>query len=87
MQLDATKIYDPCKPCSVIDNDFFCRAARREREGYRPQPLGALRWCALLVEGLAFSALDVPLEDERTVPDSSERARRDRQVVANQIQF
>src|SRR5271154_4682696 len=87
MQLDAAKIYDPCQPGSVIDNDFFRSAARREREGYRPQPLGALRWCALLVEGLAFGAVDVSLEDERTVTDSSERAPRDRQVVANQIQF
>ncbi len=27
MQFDATKIYDPGKPCRVIDNDFFRGAA------------------------------------------------------------
>ena len=71
MQLDAAKIYDPCQPRSVIDNDFFRGAARRKRERDRPQPLGTLRRCALLVEGLAFGAVDVSLEDERTIADSS----------------
>jgi hypothetical protein len=77
MQLDATKIDDPRKPRRVIDNDFFRSASRRERECYRSQPRGPLRWCALLIERLTFGAIDVSLEDQRTVPDSDERARRD----------
>jgi len=87
MQLDATEIDDPRKPRRVIDNDFFRSASRRERERYRSQPRGALRWCALLIERLTFGAIDVSLEDKRTIPDSGQRARRDRQIVANQVQF
>src|SRR6266404_2953280 len=75
MQLDATEIDDPRKPRRVIDNDFFRSASRRERERYRSQPRGALRWCALLIERLTFGAIDVSLEDKRTVSDSGERAR------------
>jgi hypothetical protein len=77
MQLDATKIDDPRKPRRVIDNDFFRSASGRERECYRSQPRGALRWCALLIERLTFGAIDVSLEDKRTVSDSDEHARRD----------
>ena len=87
MQFDAAEIDDPRKPCWVIDHDFFRSASRRERERYRSQPRGVLRWRALLIERLTFGAIDVSLEDKRTVPDSCERARRDRQIVANQVQF
>lgn len=87
MQLDATEIDYPRKPRCVIDNDFFRSASRRKRERYRSQPRGVLRWCALLIERLTFGAIDVSLEDKRTIPDSGERARRDRQIVANQVQF
>ena len=87
MQLDATEIDDPRKPRRVIDNDFFRSASRRERERYRSQPRGTLRWCALLIEGLTFGAIDVSLKDKRTVPDSGERARRDRQIVTDQVDF
>jgi len=87
MQLDAAKIDDPRKPRCVIDNDFFRGASRRERECYRLQPRWALRWCAFLIERLTFGAIDVALEDKRTVPDTKERARRDRQVVAHQVKF
>src|SRR5271166_1752038 len=87
MQLDATEVDDPCKSRRVIDNDFFGSASRRERQRCRSQPWRALRWCALLIERLTFSAVDVSLEDKRTIPDSGERARRHRQIVANQVQF
>jgi hypothetical protein len=40
-----------------------------------------------LIESLTFGAIDVSLEDKRTVPDSGERARRDRQVVADHVKF
>ena len=43
--------------------------------------------CSLLIERLAFGAVDVSLEDKGTVADSGERARCDRQVVANQIEL
>jgi hypothetical protein len=87
MYLNATKVDDPRKASRVIDNDFFRSASRRERERYRSQPRGALRWCALLIERLTFGAIDVSLEDKRTFPDSGERARRNRQVVADHVKF
>ena len=87
MQLDASQIDDPCQPRGIIDDDFFRSAARRERERDRSQPRGALRWRALLIKRLAFGAVDESLEDERTIADSGERARRDRQVVADEIEF
>src|ERR1700722_10983354 len=87
MQLDASKVYNPRKSGAIIDDDFFRSAARRERERYRSQPRRAPGWCALLIEGLTFGAVDISLEDKRTVADSDQRARRDRQVVADQIQF
>ena len=87
MQLDASKIDDPCKPGGVIDHDFFRSASRWKCERNRSQPRGALRRCSLLIERLAFGAVDVSLEDKGTVADSGERARCDRQVVANQIEL
>ncbi len=48
---------------------------------------GRLGGCALLIERLAFGAVDEALENQRTIPDSGESARRDRQVVAHEIEF
>ena len=42
---------------------------------------------ALLIERLALGAVDESLENDRTVPDPTQRARRDRQVIAHQIEF
>src|ERR1700720_1588617 len=87
MQLDTTKIDDPRKPGGVIDHDFFRSAPRWERERYRSQPRRSLRWCALLMEGFPVGAVDVALEDNRTGADSGERSWRNRQVVADQVEF
>ena len=87
MQLDTTEIDDPRQPCIVVDHDFFRGASRWERECDSSEPRRALRRCAFLVECLAVGAVDVSLEDDRTVADSSERAGRDRQVVADQVKF
>ena len=87
MEFDASEIDDPRKPRRIIDNNFFRGAARRERERYGAQPQGVLRWRALLIERFTFGAIDVPFEDKWTVSDSGERARCDRQIVTNQVEF
>jgi exodeoxyribonuclease-3 len=87
MQLDASEVDDPCKPGTIIDNDLFRCASRRERERYRSQPLGALRRRALLIERFTLGAIDVSFKDNGTVADSGERARRNRQVVADEVKF
>ncbi len=48
---------------------------------------GPLGGRALLIKRLAFGAVHESLENDRTIPDSGESARRDRQVVANQVEF
>ena len=87
VQLDAAEIDDPREPRRVVDDDLFRGAAGRESQRDRSQPRGALRRRALLIEGLTFGAVDEALEHHGTVADSGQRARRDRQVVANQIEL
>ena len=42
---------------------------------------------ALLIERLAFGAVDEALEHDRAIADSGERARRDREVVAHEVEL
>ena len=48
---------------------------------------GPLRGRALLVERLALSAVDVALQHDRTIADAAERAGRDREVVADEVEL
>src|SRR3954471_1044981 len=70
-----------------MDDDFFCSAAGRKRKRDSTQPGGALLRRTLLVKGWSLGAVHESLEDDRTVPNSSERSRRNRQIVANQVEF
>src|SRR5258708_441211 len=87
MQFDAAEIYYPGKPSCVIDNDFFCGASGREGKRHRPQPRGALLRRTLLIKRRSLGAIHEPLKDDRTVPNSSKRAGRNRQIVTNKIEF
>ncbi len=87
MQLDAAQVDDPGQPGRIIDDDFFRGAARRERQRDGSQPGGPLGGRALLIKRLALGAIDEALENDRTIPDSGQRARRDGQVVADKIEF
>src|SRR5438067_507250 len=87
MQFDTTEIDYPGKPRRIIDNDFFSGAAGRERKGNSAQPGGALLRRALLVKRWSFSPVHESFEDNWTIANSSQRARRNRQIVANQIEF
>src|SRR5437879_13759202 len=85
MQFDTTEIDNPCKPGCVIHDDFFCGAAGWEGKRHGAQPRGALLRRTLLVKGRSLSAVHETLENDGTVPDSCNRARRNRQVVTNKI--
>ena len=41
--------------------------------------------CALLIERFPFGAIHEPLENNRTIPNPGQSARRHRQVVANKV--
>src|SRR5437868_10584625 len=87
MQFDTTKVDHPGKSSRVIYDDFFCGASGREGKRHGAQPRRALLRRTLLIERWSLGAIHEPLEDDRTVPDSSKRARRNRQVVTNKIEF
>src|SRR5438477_6571256 len=87
MQFDTTQVYDPGKPRRVIDDDLLRFAARRERQRNGSQPIRPLFGCAFPIKCLCFGAVDETLENQRTISDSSESARRNRQIVAYKIEF
>ena len=87
MQLDAAEVDNPRQPRRVVDHDLLGRAPRRKRQRHRAQPRRPLVGRALLVERLALGAVDEALEHDRPIADAAERAVRDRQVVANQVQL
>ena len=49
--------------------------------------VGPLRGRALLIKRLALGAVHEALEHDRTILDSGQSARRDRQVVAHEVEF
>ena len=87
MQLDAAEVDDPGKPRRIIDHEFFRSPTRRERQRGGSQPRRTLGGRALLIKRLAFGAINESLENDRAILDPGESARRDGQVVADEIEF
>jgi hypothetical protein len=87
VEFDTTQIYDPRKPGCVVDHDFFCRSSRRKRQDNGSQPRWPLRGRALLVKRTLLGTVHETLQNNRTVPDSSEGSWRNREIVAHEIQF
>ncbi len=87
MQLDAAEVDDPGEPGGVVDHDLFRGAAGGKGQRHGAQPSGSIGGRALLVEGLALGAVDEALENDGPVADAGEGARRDRQVVADEIEL
>src|SRR3954454_12306350 len=87
VQFDATQFDYPRKPGCVIYNNFFCGATGGKRKRDRAQPGGALLGRTLLVKRWSFSPVHESFEDDRTIANSSQGARGNRQIVANQIEF
>ena len=87
VQFDATQIDHPGEAGRVIDDDLLRGSARRERQGDGSQPGWPLGGCSLLIKGLCLGPVDETLENNRTIPDSGERARRNRQIVAYEVEL
>src|SRR5215471_4603398 len=87
MQLDAAEVDDPGEAGRIVDDDLFGGPAGREREHDGAQPGRPFRGRALLVEGFAFGAVHETFEDDGTVLNAGQRAGRDGQIVANQVEF
>ena len=87
MQFDAAQICDPGKPSRVVNDNLFRSSARRERQRNRSQPGGELGRRALLIKGPRLCAPYETLENHRTILDAGEGTRRNRQIVAYEIEF
>jgi hypothetical protein len=87
VEFDATQIDYPGEPSRVIHHDLFRRSARRERQRDGSQPRRPHVRRTLLVKRLPFSAVDEPLQNNWTIPDSGHRAWRNLQVIAHEIEF
>ena len=87
VQFDAAEIDDPGEPGRIIDDDLLRGSARGKRQCDGSQPGRPLGRRALLIKGLALGPVDETLENDRTIPNSGERARRNRQVVAYQVEL
>src|SRR5262249_24610007 len=85
--LDATEVDNPDKAGRIVNDDLFCGAARWKRQSDRSQPRRPFAGSALLIERFALGAIHEALENDRAVLDSAQRPRRNRQIVANQIEF
>ena len=75
------------KPSRIIDHDFFRRAAGRKGKRDCSQPGRPFGGRALLIKRLTLGPVYVTFENQRTIPYSTESARRDRQIVADKIEF
>src|SRR5260370_28787110 len=87
MWLDAARVDDPGQARRIIDHDFLRSASRRECERNCSQPRRAPAGRALLIKRLTFGAVNEPLENQGTIPDSTQSARRDRQIIAEDVKF
>ena len=74
-------------PSRVIHDDFFCGAAGWEGKSHGPQPRRALLRRTLLVKGRSLSAVYEPLQDDRPISNSLQRAAGNREVVAHHVQL
>src|ERR1051326_3533388 len=87
VQLEAPEVHDPCESRSIIDHDFFRFTTRRERQTNRPQPFGPPDRRALLIESVAFGAINKSLENDWPITNARECTGCNRKVVLNEIKF
>ena len=87
VQFDAAEVDDPSQSRRIIDNYLFRRTARRERQRYGSQPRGVFGRRAFLIKRLTFRAVHEALENDRTIPNSSESSRGDRKVIPHKVKL
>src|SRR5207244_7378387 len=85
MEIDAPEVDDPGQLRRVAQDDLARSPARGKLQLYDLDPERPRFGRALLEEELALRAVDVPLERHRPPARSAQRARRDREVVTDQI--
>ena len=78
VQLNATEVHDPREPGGIVNDNLLRFAAGRKEQRRGAQPLRSIRRCALLIKRLSFSTIDKALENDWTIANAGERARRDR---------
>ena len=88
MEFHAAEVDDPGEAGGVVDDDLIGGAAGGEGERDFADPLGRIRWGALLVEGVFFGAVDEALEDNGAVADAEATLpARYREEVADDVQL
>src|SRR5690348_15333093 len=87
MKLDAAKINDPDKSCRIINHHFIGRAPGWKRQSDGAQPLGMILGRTLLIKHLPFGTVDKTLQHDRSIANTGERARYDRQVILDELEF
>ena len=85
MELDAPQVDDPGETRRIVDHHLFGRSSGRKREDRRAEPGGSFLRRALLIKRLPLGAIDEALEHDRSIPNTAERALRDREVVADEF--
>jgi len=84
VELDAAEVDDPRERGRVVDDREDGRVAAREADELLPDVLG-MGWNPFLVEEVALDAVRVALHVERPPADVVERARRDVDVVPDEV--
>ena len=87
MELEAGEVGHPHERGGVARYDFFGGPARWETERDHLYPVGPRFRRALLIEKLTAGAVRIADEDVRTPARALERARRNREVIAREIEL
>ena len=87
VEVDAAEVHDPGEPGRVVDHDLVGRPPRRERQLDGPIQAGRLSGRPLLEEELPRGAVDEALERHRPAAGAAQRAVRDGEVVADEVEL
>jgi len=87
MELEAAQVREPSKCSGIARHDLFGRTPGGELELGHFDPLWPRSRGTLLIEELAFDSVRIPNEHVRSSARTLERARRNGEVVAHEIEL
>lgn len=87
VEFQAAEINDPGKAGGIVDDDFLGGAAGGKGESHRAEPGGEAGGGAFLIKGLPLGAVDEAFENDGTVFDAGEGARRNGEIVAHDVEL
>src|SRR5262245_18317610 len=87
VQIHAAEVDDPNELRDIANHDLVGMPSRWEGEGRDLDPVGTCGWSPLLIERLLLDAVGKALEQHRTTVDAADRAFRDGDVVANEVEL